>query len=116
MIPGSCYLPKPGSKRGEDAHFICEENQTFGVADGVGGWARLGIDAGEFARQLMYHAERAIKEEPKGAINLMRVLKKAFSDTKAMGGSTACIATLRDEVYCFLTLTNGFEIIICRLS
>lgn len=97
MFPGSCYLPKPGTERGEDAHFISEEEQTFGVADGVGGWARLGVDAGEFARQLVYHAEIAIKEEPKGAIDPMRVLKKAFSKTKARGGSTACIATLRDQ-------------------
>ncbi|XXG49034.1 hypothetical protein AAC387_Pa02g3324 [Persea americana] len=97
MFPGSCYLPKPGSNRGDDAHFICEEDQTFGVADGVGGWASMGVDAGEFARQLIYHAECAIKDEPKGAINLMRVLEKAFSNTRAIGGSTACIAALRDE-------------------
>jgi protein phosphatase PTC7 len=38
---------------GEDAHFICQERQTFGVADGVGGWAMKGIDSGIFARELM---------------------------------------------------------------
>ena len=115
MFPGSCYLPKPGSNRGDDAHFICEDDQTFGVADGVGGWASMGVDAGEFARQLIYHAECAIKDEPKGAINLMRVLEKAFSNTRAIGGSTACIAALRDEVYYFDS-TSTFKIIIWRLS
>ncbi|KAL5988392.1 hypothetical protein ACLOJK_036156 [Asimina triloba] len=72
MIPGSCYLPKPGSVRGEDAHFICEDEQVIGVADGVGGWSRSGIDAGEFSRELMFHAVKAIREEPKGSIDLLR--------------------------------------------
>ncbi|XP_058069527.1 probable protein phosphatase 2C 55 isoform X3 [Magnolia sinica] len=97
MIPGSYYLPKPGTTRGEDAHFICEDEQVIGLADGVGGWAQSGIDAGEFARELMSHAVNAIKEEPKGAINPLRVLQNAFSNTKAMGSSTACIAALKDQ-------------------
>ncbi|KAH0981056.1 hypothetical protein GBA52_008233 [Prunus armeniaca] len=32
---------------GEDADFICHDAQTIGVADGVGGWARKGVDTGE---------------------------------------------------------------------
>lgn len=50
----SCYLPHPDKEEtgGEDAHFIYDE-QAIGVADGVGGWADLGIDAGQYARELM---------------------------------------------------------------
>ena len=43
--------------RGEDALFAC--TNAAGVADGVGGWARHGVDAGEFARGLMDGAKKA---------------------------------------------------------
>ncbi|KAF9620721.1 hypothetical protein IFM89_014242, partial [Coptis chinensis] len=39
LIAGSHYIPKK-KPLGEDAHFICEEARTIGVADGVGGWAK----------------------------------------------------------------------------
>jgi len=35
---------------GEDAYFISPDGRSFGVADGVGGWAELGIDAGLYSR------------------------------------------------------------------
>jgi|UniRef100_A0A2K1YI60 protein phosphatase PTC7 len=51
MNLGFCYLPKKLESNpeslGEDAHFICQKRQTFGVADGVGGWAMKGIVMGE---------------------------------------------------------------------
>ena len=31
---------------------------SFGVADGVGGWADVGVDPSVFAQTLMYHAHR----------------------------------------------------------
>ncbi|MED6201361.1 hypothetical protein PIB30_094190 [Stylosanthes scabra] len=42
-------LPDKEETGGEDAHFICKEEQAIGVADGVGGWADLGVNAGLFA-------------------------------------------------------------------
>ncbi|OIT31317.1 hypothetical protein A4A49_54032 [Nicotiana attenuata] len=43
MAADAFYIPKYGKARlGEDAHFICIEEQTIGVADGVGGWAKWG--------------------------------------------------------------------------
>lgn len=38
MVAGSIYLPKddPSKPQGDDAHFVCLEAQTLGVADGVG--------------------------------------------------------------------------------
>ncbi|KAK4355266.1 hypothetical protein RND71_024237 [Anisodus tanguticus] len=64
---GSFYLPHPAKAKtgGEDAHFICTLTQAIGVADGVGGWADLGIDDGLYARELMFHSLAAIQEEPK---------------------------------------------------
>ncbi|KAG5543233.1 hypothetical protein RHGRI_016096 [Rhododendron griersonianum] len=99
LVSGSCYLPHPEKEEtgGEDAHFICEDEQAIGVADGVGGWADLGVDAGQFARELMSHSVAAVREEPKGSIDPARVLEKAHSSTKAKGSSTACIIALTDQ-------------------
>ncbi|XP_058081882.1 probable protein phosphatase 2C 55 isoform X2 [Magnolia sinica] len=99
LFSGSCYLPHPDKEEtgGEDAHFICIDEQAIGVADGVGGWADLGIDSGQYARELMSHSVNAIQEEPKGSIDPARVLEKAYLSTKSKGSSTACIVALTDQ-------------------
>ncbi|KAK3037346.1 hypothetical protein RJ639_032108 [Escallonia herrerae] len=55
MVAGSFYVPEKNelSPLGEDAHFICNKRQTIGLADGVSGSAKKGIDGGKFARELM---------------------------------------------------------------
>lgn len=85
LLSGSCYLPHPDKEDtgGEDAHFICVDEQAIGVADGVRGWADLGVDAGQYSRELMSHSVNAVKEEPKGSIDPARVLEKAHSITTA---------------------------------
>ncbi|PSS19784.1 Protein like [Actinidia chinensis var. chinensis] len=99
LISGSCYLPHPDKEEtgGEDAHFICVDEQAIGVADGVGGWADLGVNAGLFAQELMSNSVAAVQEEPKGSIDPARVLEKAHSSTKARGSSTACIIALTNQ-------------------
>ncbi|KAE9606717.1 putative protein-serine/threonine phosphatase [Lupinus albus] len=99
MISGSSYLPHPAKEEtgGEDAHFICSDEQAIGVADGVGGWADVGVNAGLFAQELISNSVTAVQEEPKGSFNPARVLEKAHSKTKAKGSSTACIVALTDE-------------------
>ncbi|KAM3287999.1 hypothetical protein P3S67_021429 [Capsicum chacoense] len=54
MVGASLYLPKenPMKPLDEDAHFIHESNQPIGVAVGVGGWAKEGIDAGIYRESL----------------------------------------------------------------
>ncbi|OMO84300.1 phosphatase 2C (PP2C)-like protein [Corchorus olitorius] len=99
LLSASCYLPHPAKEEtgGEDAHFICANEQAIGVADGVGGWAEVGINAGEFARELMSNSVAAIQDEPEGFVDPARVLEKAHSNTKSQGSSTACIITLTEE-------------------
>ncbi|EXC18467.1 hypothetical protein L484_018648 [Morus notabilis] len=55
LVSSSFYIPKGELRKplGEDAYFAADEEQTFGVADGVGCWARQGIDSGKYARELM---------------------------------------------------------------
>lgn len=100
LLSGSCYLPHPAKEAtgGEDAHFISIDEHVIGVADGVGGWADLGVDAGLYAKELMRNSLSAIKDEPEGTIDPTRVLEKAYMSTKARGSSTACIITLKDQV------------------
>ncbi|KAK4753471.1 hypothetical protein SAY87_022269 [Trapa incisa] len=99
LVSGSCYLPHPDKEEtgGEDAHFICGDEQAIGVADGVGGWADYGIDAGQYSRELMSNSVSAIQEEPRGSVDPFRVLEKAYLSTKAKGSSTACIVALTEE-------------------
>ncbi|KAL9229441.1 hypothetical protein vseg_004907 [Gypsophila vaccaria] len=111
---GSCYLPHPEKVKtgGEDAHFICEEKQVIGVADGVGGWAEVGVDAGFYARLLMSNSVSAIEEESKGSVNPAKVLEKAYANTKVMGSSTACIVALTDQGINAINLGDSAFIVI----
>jgi protein phosphatase PTC7 len=61
LVSAVHYLPHPEKRAtgGEDASFIGADGLSVGVADGVGGWAEQGIDAGIYARMLMSHAQRA---------------------------------------------------------
>ncbi|KAJ9695462.1 hypothetical protein PVL29_010773 [Vitis rotundifolia] len=97
----SYYIPKENTSKpkGEDAHFIHKDYQTIGVADGVGGWTKRGVDAGKYARELMENCVLTLYGENKGAVNPMVVLNKAYFDTKAPGSSTACIITLTRDNY-----------------
>ncbi|KAM3339587.1 putative protein phosphatase 2C 55 [Capsicum galapagoense] len=99
MVVGSFYLAKDNPKKplGDDAHFMYEYYQTIGVADGVGGWAKKGIDAGIYARELMRNSLIATNNEPKGHVNPKRVLEEAYKNTNYEGSSTACIITLNSE-------------------
>lgn len=89
-----------------------------GVADGVGGWGELGIDAGEYARSLMSNcrdaavaataeAKKARKSKSKAAktkeggakeeklfVDPKAVLTAAHSRTTAQGSATACVLSL----------------------
>ncbi|KAM3295671.1 hypothetical protein ACQJBY_038146 [Aegilops geniculata] len=113
LVSGVCYLPHPDKEEtgGEDAHFIWDE-QAIGIADGVGGWASYGIDAGQYARDIMSNAVTAIEEEPKDSIDLTRVLEKAHSSTTVPGSSTACIIAITNQGIQAINLgDSGFIVI-----
>lgn len=92
MASDAFYIPKYGkAPLGEDAHFICIEEQTIGVADGVGGWAKRGIDSGEYAREFVRNAKLSIhkQREQKNKIDPKKVLNEAYLNTISQGSSTA---------------------------
>ncbi|CAF1985715.1 hypothetical protein HID58_075920 [Brassica napus] len=115
LVSGSYYLPHPEKEAtgGEDAHFICDEEQAIGVADGVGGWAEVGVNAGLFSRELMSYSVAAIRELAKGSsIDPLMVLEKAHSQTRAQGSSTACIIALTDKGLHAINLgDSGFTVV-----
>lgn len=114
LVSGSCYLPHPDKEEtgGEDAHFICVDEQAIGVADGVGGWAERGVNSGLYSRELMSNSVTAVQEEPKGSVDTARVLEKAHSITKAEGSSTACILALNEHGIHAINLgDSGFMVV-----
>nr|CCA25952.1 hypothetical protein SELMODRAFT_79882 [Albugo laibachii Nc14] len=91
MIPH----PQKQATGGEDAHFLSDI--MVGVADGVGGWARKGIDAGEYSRSLMKMVQKTIVSIPKEVEKLpspLQLLSFAHKKVQSMGSSTACIVQL----------------------
>lgn len=114
MTADSFYIPKNESTnpRGEDAHFFCRAAQVIGVADGVGGWARQGIDAGEYARQLMRNAADSVRCSRPAAVDPKLVLFDAYEKTTAPGSSTACILSLSRNCLRAANLgDSGFSVI-----
>lgn len=102
LLSGAFELPHPEKayKGGEDSYFIADNFVAVGVADGVGGWAELGIDAGAYARLLMQNARTAAEAN---AQNNTRpcpqdILERAYDGTQVQGSSTACIVCLQDDV------------------
>jgi protein phosphatase PTC7 len=52
-----------------------------GVADGVGGWAEMGIDPGEYARKLMSSAKESAGKTPISREAPLRILTDAYYAT-----------------------------------
>ncbi|EXB22347.1 putative protein phosphatase 2C 55 [Morus notabilis] len=105
MVSAAYYIPKDQKLKpqGEDAHFICADEQVIGTADGVGGWVRQGIDAGEYALKLMINSADTVRKikasSSSSAIDPKKVLYQAFVGArKIKGSSTACIVALNGRV------------------
>ncbi|GFP90909.1 probable protein phosphatase 2c 55 [Phtheirospermum japonicum] len=114
MRADSFYIPKknPSKPLGEDAHFISHESQVIGVADGVGGWASKGIDAGEYARELMRNAADIVRDRRPSDVDPKQVLEDSFSKTESPGSSTACVLSLAGNLLRAANLgDSGFLVI-----
>ena len=61
---GASMLPHPekADRGGEDGFFIAPSGRALGIADGVGGWADVDVNAGLYARGLMSIACEAAEE------------------------------------------------------
>lgn len=99
MIPH----PSKREKGGEDAYFIYTSDtgekstarvSAVGVADGVGGWASQGVDAGIYARQLCAACFDHFASSPSSATPVA-AMQAAQESTSVAGSSTCIIAMLQ---------------------
>ena len=75
------------STGGEDSWFITDE--VIGVADGVGGMTKLGVDSKMFSRTLCLFAEQGVIKRQ--VTNPLSLAKYAFSKVSVDGASTLLI-------------------------
>eukprot|EP00239_Pterosperma_sp_CCMP1384_P008813 CAMPEP_0197863642 /NCGR_PEP_ID=MMETSP1438-20131217/41264_1 /TAXON_ID=1461541 /ORGANISM="Pterosperma sp., Strain CCMP1384" /LENGTH=391 /DNA_ID=CAMNT_0043481615 /DNA_START=517 /DNA_END=1692 /DNA_ORIENTATION=- len=91
-------LPHPEKleKGGEDAWFVrTEGGGAFGVADGVGGYGDIGIDAGLYAKQLMLTAKQQdTKQMEESVLDPRAVINAAHMTTRLPGACTAVVGQM----------------------
>ncbi|CEM15543.1 unnamed protein product [Vitrella brassicaformis CCMP3155] len=90
-------IPHPNKKLkgGEDAAFC--GYRYLGVADGVGGWDSVGVDAGQYSKELLQRVEEALREHGRRSRftpSPLEILKAAYHKTQAIGSSTCCLVFL----------------------
>ena len=74
------------------------------VADGVGGWADEGVDAGIYSRELVKLIKEIYTEDKNK--DLKKVLVEAAEKNKETGSSTAIMAKIDPEDNNLLRTTN----------
>eukprot|EP00927_Polykrikos_kofoidii_P061015 TRINITY_DN55904_c0_g1_i1.p1 TRINITY_DN55904_c0_g1~~TRINITY_DN55904_c0_g1_i1.p1 ORF type:complete len:369 (-),score=46.77 TRINITY_DN55904_c0_g1_i1:121-1227(-) len=114
---GAC-LPHPDKAKrgGEDGYFACPRTQSFGVADGVGGWIEAGVDPGEFARGILRFAHKGIdqsvcgRQDRTAEADLHKILLESWerlAEEQLQGGTTAVLGQLNGSDLCVLNLGDS---------
>jgi len=104
---GAGCIPKAGS--GEDAFFASLSLSAFGLADGVGGWADRGVDAGQFSRALLRHVHERMRTRSTGLqrVDLPSVASEAFEAVRQepfQGSCTLLLGQLQQDAVSLLNL------------
>lgn len=102
--------PKKAHRGGEDSYYACHTSRSFGIADGVGGWERNGVDPGEFARCLLRFAHRNVHEVRHTSADLQSSLLEAFHELRRsglQGGTTALLGQINDQTLSILNLGDS---------
>ncbi|KAH9577165.1 PPM-type phosphatase domain [Trypanosoma melophagium] len=98
---GVCAVPHPSKRHrgGEDAFFV--HANGIGVADGVGGYARSGVDPAVFTRNVMRFTLRALQDDGEhGRITALEALNSGFNEAQRQRQPGGCPVAL-------VTLVNG---------
>lgn len=115
MHSGAASIPHPDKeyRGGEDAYFIHSSGFCMGVADGVGGWAEIGVDPGLYSRELMGHADSFISGmDSIDQASPQQALEAAHAQTRARGSSTACILCMcGNKVFASNLGDSGFALV-----
>ncbi|CAK7330643.1 unnamed protein product [Dovyalis caffra] len=87
-----------------DAHFVCQEKQTFGIADAAGDSAKGSI----YDQELMCNCSIALPGQSQGAVDPKRVLKIAYEITKPKGPCTTCPINSRgNRLHCLASIRGN---------
>jgi protein phosphatase PTC7 len=93
--------PEKLEKGGEDSYYACPVSQSFGVADGVGGWASQGVDPGVYSRRVLQESYDVIRREStdrgQGGADLRTALLRAVDEVTSrqlVGGTTVLLGQL----------------------
>lgn len=111
-------LPHPDKvhRGGEDGYFASARSRSFGVADGVGGYAESGVDPGAFARQLLKLAVEVIDKVPShqeaDLTEALRVASATLKESKLQGGTTALLGQLNGAIVTILNLGDSGAMIL----
>ncbi|KAF7639756.1 Protein phosphatase [Meloidogyne graminicola] len=106
---------------GDDACFIAHHEHTYvaGIADGVGGWKRHGIDPSQFSSQLMSNCAEIVRSGDFEHSRPDLIIKQAYNklkmlnNKKPIGSSTACVLTItKRRLYSANLGDSGY--LICR--
>lgn len=85
--------PNKQNPKGEDAHFLSP--LAIAVADGVGGWAEIGVDPSRYANELMKGVSTAVTSlSETDRLQPLAVLKFAASKCTSVGSSTCSLFLL----------------------
>jgi protein phosphatase PTC7 len=113
MIPH----PAKAARNGEDACYISKHaGRVIAVADGVGGWAEVGVDPGEFARKLLHYVAESEEQHTsvadiKPEVFLQYAYEKIHTQ-RIEGSSTACVLVLHDDHLSYANLgDSGFMVV-----
>ncbi|ALC48049.1 fig [Drosophila busckii] len=100
------------NRYGEDSWFVSSTPtaEVLGVADGVGGWRRLGIDAGAFASELMDCCAKQTQRGDFDGRNVQQLLIDGYGQVRSHakgvhGSSTACLLAM-NRSNCMLHSAN----------
>tara|TARA_B110000046_G_C12862033_1_gene342259 strand:- start:92 stop:670 length:579 start_codon:yes stop_codon:yes gene_type:complete len=109
IVFGAHNIPHPAKagKGGEDAFFFDDGIGTFGLADGVGGTARNGVDPGKFSREVLWRCQQSVAiGEGEKVPKLTDVVEMATAVPMTLGGSTTLILGQMEESTDTLSLLN----------
>ncbi|GMT19149.1 hypothetical protein PFISCL1PPCAC_10446 [Pristionchus fissidentatus] len=105
-------------KYGDDSCFIAQFKRTLvaGVADGVGGWRKYGIDPSQFSTKLMKECEKRVQSGSFDPKRPEEIIAKAFKATSSpprpIGSSTACLVVVSDySLYSANLGDSGFLVV-----
>lgn len=100
--------PNKVARGGEDGYFACPDSSSFGIADGVGGWAETGADPGEFARRLLQFAYEDLRCRNMGRLQqVFDAAAKRIHIAKVNGGSTLLLGQLESKTLTVLNLGDS---------